>query len=181
MKKILFSLLALVAFSIAAQAQTDKGDWMVGGSFVVNTTKRASQFTLTPGVGHFFANNFVLGGEMIISFNKTGEIRTTDLGAGLFGRYYFNVKESNFKPFLHTSFDVTSVRKKDTVHTITETATGFILGAGGAFFINSNVAIDGLAGYNYKKIENSPGSGGFIFRIGFQVHLLGEQVRRRSQ
>jgi hypothetical protein len=178
MKKILCCLLIAVSFS-SLQAQTDKGDWLVGGSFLVNTTKRVSEFRFTPNVGHFFFNNFAAGAEMIIAFDKDGEIRNTELGAGIFGRYYFNLKEPQFKPFVHTSFSLTSVRSKDTVSTITETSTGFVLGAGGAYFINDNVAIDGMAGYSYRKVENSPGSGGFIFRIGFQVHLLSSQVGLR--
>lgn len=178
MKKILWSLLASVAFTTLCQAQTDKGDWMVGGSFLINTSKRAPEVTVTPSVGHFFANNLAFGGEMIISYNKIGVLKTTELGAGIFGRLYFNIKESSFKPLIHTSFNVGSLRTKDTTGSITETVTGFILGAGGAFFINSNVAIDGLAGYSYKKVENTPGGGGFLFRLGFQVHLLRREVGR---
>jgi opacity protein-like surface antigen len=168
-----------MAISTFTHAQTDKGDWMVGGSFLVNTTKRVSKFEFSPNVGYFFAKNFVAGSQMLIAFDKDGELRNTELGVGPFARYYFELKEPQFKPFVHAAFTLSSVRNKDTVRTITETSTGFILGAGGAYFINDNVAIDGMAGYSYSKVENTPGSGGFIFRIGFQVHLLGSEVRRK--
>jgi hypothetical protein len=179
MKKILCCLLITASF-YSLQAQTDKGDWMVGGSFLINTTKRVSEFQFNPTVGHFFLKGFAAGSEMLISFTKEAEERTTSLGIGPFARYYFELKEPQFKPFVHTSFGVNSTRKKtDGQDANRVTYTSFVLGAGGAYFINDNVAIDGMAGYSYAKVENTEGSGGFIFRIGFQVHLLGSEVGRK--
>jgi hypothetical protein len=176
MKKILSCLLSTLLVAAFVNAQTDKGDWMVGGSLSFNTTEGATSFTFNPNVGHFFGRNFAAGAEMVISTAKLGELRSTSLGIGPFARYYFELKEPVFKPYVHGGFSVASVRTKLFGDSETETATGFILGLGGAYFINRNVAIDGLAGYNYTKVENSDGNGGFIFRIGFQVHLLGSEV-----
>jgi outer membrane protein W len=178
MKKILCCLLVTVAISTFTRAQTEKGDWMVGGSFLINTTKRVSQFQFNPTVGYFFFKNFVGGAEMMIDFLKEAEKRTTSLGAGPFARYYFELKEPQFKPFVHINLGLNSTRTKiEGEETTRVTYTRFVLGGGGAYFINDNVAIDGMAGYSYAKVENTPGSGGFIFRVGFQVHLLGSEVR----
>jgi outer membrane protein W len=176
MKKILASLLVAVSFSAMVQAQTDKGDWMVGGSLSLNTTEGATSFSFQPNAGYFFAKGFVAGSELLISTSKLGDIRTTSLGVGPFARYYFELKEPQFKPYVHAGVSVASVRTKAFGMSETETAVGFLLGLGGAYFINDNVAIDGLAGYNHTKVENSEGNGGFLFRIGFQVHLLGSEV-----
>lgn len=176
MKNFTCCLLFLFSFAAIAHAQTDKGDWMMGGSLSLNTAKKATEFSFTPNVGHFFGQNFAAGAEMIISFSKLGDIHTSELGIGPFARYYFALKEPVFKPFVHGAFKVNSVRTKFEGTSETETGTGFILGLGGAYFINDNVAIDGLAGYNHTKVENEHSYGGFIFRLGFQVHLLRREV-----
>jgi hypothetical protein len=176
MKKILCCLTVTLSFAAFVNAQTAKGDWMVGGGLSFNTTEGATSFTFMPNVGHFFGRNFAAGAEMTISTSKFGELRSTSLGIGPFLRYYLELKEPAFKPYVHGAFSVASIRSKFMGVSETETATGFLLGLGGAYFINNNVAIDGLAGYNYTKVENEDGNGGFLFRIGFQVHLLGSEV-----
>lgn len=166
-----------VLMSVYVNAQTDKGDWLVGGGLLLNTTKGNSQFTFMPNVGHFFAKGFAAGAEMTISSSKFGIQRETTLGIGPFARYYFELKEPVFKPYLHAGFDVLSIRQKvEGQEAETETGRTFLFGAGGAYFINDNVAIDGLIGYNHTKVENASGQGGLLFRIGFQVHLLGSEV-----
>ena len=176
MKNLTCCLLFLFSFFTIVHAQTDKGDWMVGGGLSINTTKDASSFSLAPNIGHFFARGFAAGAEMQITFGKFGDIHSSILGVGPFARYYFELKEPTFKPFVHASFKVTSIRSKAFGVSETETARSFILGLGGAYFINDNVAIDGLAGYNHSKVEDNVGPGGSFCRIGSQVHLLRREV-----
>lgn len=176
MKKLLCCLLSTISYSAIVNAQTDKGDWLAGGGLSLNTTEGNTSFTFAPNIGHFFAKGFAAGAEMTIMTSKFGEVRTTTLGVGPFARYYFELKEPVFKPFAHVGFNVLSIRTKQPGETETETARSFLLGLGGAYFINDNVAIDGLAGYNHTKVENVEGNGGFVFRIGFQVHLLSGEV-----
>ena len=72
MKKIIMSLLMVVVMSLAVHAQTEKGDWMVGGNMTINTTSDNSQFTVQPSAGYFFARNFVAGANGALGFSKTG-------------------------------------------------------------------------------------------------------------
>jgi hypothetical protein len=176
MKKILCSLLTAISFSAIVNAQTDKGDWMVGGGLSLNTTEGSKSFSFAPNLGHFFIKGLAGGAEMQIITNTYGETRNTTLGAGPFVRYYFELKEPTFKPLLHAAFNVLSIRSKNPGSTITETGRNFIIGGGGAFFINSNVAIDALLAYNHTKVENVSGNGGLLFRLGFQIHLLRDEV-----
>lgn len=176
MKRFTCCLPLLFSLSAIVHAQTDQGDWMMGGALSLNTAKKSTEFTLTPNVGYFFGRNFAAGAEMIIKFSKLGDIRHSELGVGPFARYYFELKEPVFKPYIHGAFKLSSVRTKTEGVSETETGTGFIIGLGGAYFINDNVAIDGLAGYNHTKVEDEHSYGGFIFRIGFQVHLLRREV-----
>jgi len=174
MKKIVLSLLTITVMAVAVNAQTEKSDWMVGGNMTINTTSGNSNFTFQPNGGYFFANNFVAGGQVKLSFSKSEDIKTTEFSVGPFARYYFNLKDSDFKPFLHADFNFGTIKIADNSTTV----TSFVIGAGGAYFINQNVALEALAGYNRSKIETHDPTNGFIFRIGFQVHLLGGEVAR---
>jgi hypothetical protein len=176
MKKILSCLLSTLLVSALVNAQTEKGDWLAGGGLSFNTTEGNTSFSFAPNVGYFFTKGFAAGAELLISTSKLGEVRSTILGVGPFARYYLELKQPVFKPFVHAGFSVLSMRSKGFGESETETARSFLLGLGGAYFINSNVAIDGLMGYNHTKVENVEGNGGFVFRIGFQVHLLGGEV-----
>lgn len=179
MKKIVLSVLTVVVMTAVANAQTDKEDWMVGGNMIVNTTSGNSQFAFTPSAGYFFANNFVAGGQVTLDFTKKEETKYSTFSIGPFARYYINIKDSRFKPFFHADFNVGSTGVKEPgLDKISTTTTSFFIGAGGAYFVNNNVVLEALAGYNRTKIETYDPTSGFIFRLGFQVHLLGHEVAR---
>lgn len=179
MRKSLFILIVATATGFMSYAQTDKGDWLVGGNMTINTTTDNSEFSFRPSGGYFFVNNFAAGAEFLLSFSKFGDRRANSIGVGPFARYYFT-KNLIFKPMVHASFNVASESSKENNNKATNTVTSLFLGGGGAFFINKNVAIEALAGYNRSKFENFDPEGGFLFRIGFQVHLLGHEIVNRN-
>lgn len=179
MKK--FSVVLFVAVFIiisSAHAQTDKGDWMVGGSMTISTATNNSEFALQPSAGYFFAKNFVAGASFTLDFGKTGNEKTNAESVGPFARYYFNLKSPVFKPFLHAEYNIGNTVTKFPDSKSSNTFGNFLLGAGGAFFINNNVALEAVAGFNHTKVQGLSAENGFLFRIGFQVYLLGSQVRK---
>ena len=178
MKKIVQVLGMLILMVTAAKAQTDKGDWLVGGNLTIGTATGNSQFTVQPMGGYFFANGFAAGLNLKINSTKIGDEKRTELGAGPFARYYFNLKSPSFKPFLHAEYNLGNLVTKVPGSKSSNTTGSFFLGAGGAYFINSNVALEAVAGYNHTKVQSQSPENGFLFRIGFQVHLLGGEVDR---
>lgn len=182
MKKIFISgtLLLLTLITVNVNAQTEKGDWMVGGQMSFNTTSGDKSFTLAPSAGYFFANNFAAGSEFLLSFSKIEDKKESAVGVGPFARYYFELKEPAFKPFVHTSFTLANETTKVNDVKTSSTKTSFFIGAGGAYFINSNVALEGVMGYNNTKVENLSAKGGFLFRVGFQIHLLSGEIRTKK-
>lgn len=182
MKKILFSLIILIATAITTNAQTDKGDWLVGGNLTLNTTSDNSQFTFIPSAGFFFADGFAAGAELIFITSKLGNTKRNGIGVGPFARYYFSLKEPAFKPLIQAGFSIQSVNTtiKTNITSIktSDTQTSFFIGGGAAYFINSNVALEGVMGYNRTKVENQDANGGFLLRIGFQVHLTSGEVSK---
>jgi hypothetical protein len=176
MKKILTAMTLFFVLT-NVHAQTNKGDIMIGGDVRINTTKSNQEFTVQPTAGYFFAKSFVAGSELKTSFTKFGDQKTTSFGAGPFARYYFNLKNSSFKPLVHSSFTFETATTRVLNSKFRSTVTSLFIGGGGAYFLNENVALEVIAGYNRSKYENVDSEGGFAFRLGFQIHLLGSEVR----
>jgi hypothetical protein len=173
MKKTLTTIL-LAAIMYTVNAQTEKGDWLVGGRFDLRTGENSSQFSFSPGAGIFVINNLAIGGNFAIDYAKSGDTKTTSFGVGPFARYYFT--NSNTKPLLHTGFNYISSKVKGPSTSITNNGFNFIAAGGIALFMNQNVAFEILAGYSHTKFKDFEGSGGFSLGIGFQVYLSKRQV-----
>lgn len=174
MKKNLFGLLAFMTIGLAASAQTESGNYLVGGNFTLNTAKNDFRLALTPSVGYFIINNLAAGANVDLSYSKVGTNKTTTFGVGPFARYYLGTL--NIRPFAHANVNFTSNRSKNVTGSETFNGTNYFLGGGLAAFINRNVAIEGLAGYSHTNYAHLSGSGGFNLRIGFQIYLSKEQV-----
>jgi len=176
MKKILFALAFFTGIS-AVNAQTQKNDWMIGGNFRLNTSDNNTQIAFTPNAGLFVINNLAVGGNISLSYSKSGNNKFTSFGIGPFVRYYFTTETQAVRPMLHGSFNYLSTKNKiGNNASSTNTGSNFFIGGGAAIFISKNVSIDALMGYDRTKYSDFDGSGGFAFNIGFQVYLLKNQV-----
>ncbi len=178
MSKQFFISLCFLSIISTSQAQTDKGDWMVGGNMIINTTQGNKQFVFQPSGGYFFAKNFVAGAMLTFSVVQPDQVQTTTFGLGPYARYYFDLKNATFKPFLESDLSFGTQTRDENGSRSNTTINSFFLGAGGAFFINSNVALEAVAGMNRSKVQSKSPETGFLFRFGFQVHLLNSEVAR---
>lgn len=183
MKKYLCSIVALVAV-LFTNAQTEKGDWMVGGNFRLNTADKNTEITLTPNAGYFIVENLALGGSFALNSSKSGNNKFTSFGVGPFVRYYFTSQNETIRPIIHGSFNYLSAKNKiGTITSSTNTGTNFFVGGGAAAFISNSVSIDAIMGYDRTKYKNFDGSGGFAFNVGFQVYInqgLMEKVTKKK-
>ncbi len=167
---------AILFLSLAVQAQTEKGDWMVGGGFNLNTSKNNTVIALSPSAAAFVVNNLALGGNLKLSYNKEGASKITSFGIGPWVRGYFT--QANVRPILQGSFSFLSSKNKVYNVSTTNNGTNFFLGGGAAIFLSSHVSLDALLGYDHTKYNGLDGSGGFAMNIGFQVYLHRRQVER---
>jgi len=78
MKKQLLTLVALCAITMGVNAQTEKGDNMIGGSFSISTSKTESSnyekrnyYSITPRYAHFFSKNLAIGLTVGANYGKT--------------------------------------------------------------------------------------------------------------
>ena len=173
MKKILVTLFVLT-ITEALYAQTDKGDWMVGGYFRINTANNNTHIGFTPSAGAFLIDNLAVGGNLTFDYTKLGEEKTTIFGIGPFMRYYFT--SANVKPIFHGNLNFISTKNKSGSFSNTNSGINFFLGGGAAIFISEHVSIDMLMGYDHTKLKDFDGSGGFALNVGFQVYLHKNQV-----
>lgn len=162
-------LLCTVLCTDCLNAQTEKGDWLAGGTVGFRTNKNNSEFDLSPSAGYFFFNHFAAGVELQINSSKAGDIKDTDLGVGPFARYYFG--NSNFRPFAITSTSYLVSYRKSNGNKSNTNGYGWLLGIGGAAFLNPSVALEGIAGYNYSKFASASSNTGFSLKFGFQVYI----------
>lgn len=176
MKKIILGIAVLTGISVT-NAQTNKNDWMVGGNFRLNTADNNTQISFSPNAGLFVADNLAIGGNLGISYSKSGNNKFTSFNIGPFVRYYFTTETQTIRPLLQGTFNYLSTKSKiGNTASSTNTGVNFFVGGGAAAFISKNVSIDALLGYDRTKYKNFDGSGGFAFNIGFQVYLLKDQV-----
>jgi hypothetical protein len=179
MKKKLHStglcLFLILIFSGDVFAQTDKGDWLVGGLLQLNTAKNSTSFEFSPNAGYFVLDNFAVGAKLVTAYEQLGDLNITSFGFGPFARYYFS--EKKIKPFFAADFDVQNQKFKTSLGSVTENAFNYFLGGGAAFFITDNVAVEGLLGLRHTKVKEEEGNGGLNFRVGFQVYINRHQAQ----
>ena len=167
----------MLAAFVFTNAQTEKGDWMIGGNFRLNTSDNNTEITLAPDAGVFIINNLALGANIAFVYAKSGDAKVTSFGIGPFLRYYFT--NATVRPILQGSLNFTSEKTKITGYpSTTNNGTNYFLGGGAAIFISDQVSIDGLIGYYHSKFKGFNGGGGFALSIGFQVYLLQRQMDR---
>ena len=90
MKKILISVFAL-ALTLPAFAQPEKGSITVGGSLDFMSADNLSSFTLAPSVGYFITDNVELGLALKFGSDKFGDLKSSNFGAELYGRYFWSI------------------------------------------------------------------------------------------
>lgn len=115
MKKLLF-VIAISLLLGKAKAQTEKGNFMVGGSVYFNSEKEIDKskphinFSIVPSIGYFISTNFAIGAGIGYNFDKyqqnyvvngnitSYQMKTQGFVISPFARYYLDVSEK-FKFF----------------------------------------------------------------------------------
>ena len=161
-----------------SNAQTEKQNWLVGGRVDLNTGENSTHIGFSPGAGIFVIDNFAIGANFLIDYNKTGDVKATDFGVGPFFRYYF--LKGMVKPLIHVSVSYLSSKYKSPAFSTTNNGINILAAGGVAAFLNENVALEILAGYSHTKYKDFDGSGGFNLGIGFQVYLSKKQIEKIS-
>ena len=197
MKRIFTLLTLMLALATFSFAQTEQGNFLVGGgasySFDKNKFERgstttdvgkSSEISFNPNFGYFVINGLAVGLSINLNSSKFeaedngGEVKSSSVSFGPFVKYYHS---SNF--FGMAGFGVGSGRTESTgpLGFTSESEWGvsnWIIGGGYAIFLNDNVSIEPMLSYGSVRVTDKDEDpeevnidNGLTFSIGFQIFL----------
>lgn len=154
MKKLFLTLTAVTALTLASQAQTEKGKFIVGGQVGFETSKvkdtdlKNNSFSINPTVGYFVSDNWAVGTGVGYNWGKselaTNTVETNAFQVAPFVRNY--IGEGQFKFFSQLSVPMAWGKNTTEVAGVETEAKfqkyGVELAPGFAFFPTSKVGIE---------------------------------------
>jgi hypothetical protein len=196
MKKTIFTLFVVLT-SWSAFAQFEQGTLLVGGNFGLefttskskfsnqtNTISKTTRFGLEPRVGYFVIDHLAVGAGVGLSLysekidDSDNKYSQTEIMLSPFVRYYF---DPGF--FVEGKVGLGVANSKNEFGGDVDKdkyALGQLaLGAGYAIFLNDNVALEPMIGFQSmsQKVKTSGEpevkyiDSGLFLRVGFQIYL----------
>jgi len=174
MKKFLLFIL-LVTTTFITNAQINKNNWMVGGSFafssseVMDITTKTTLFS--PNLGYFFLDKFAGGVKGNLSALKMeGEDVMSSSMFGPYVRYYLFKNDSD----LNMHFDGSYMFGATKAGGETFNQDGYELAITPMVFLNKHTALELRVSYGSVNTEDeSERTNTFGLGVGFQIHLGG--------
>lgn len=181
MKKFTLIAAIVLGFATASNAQTQKDWYLIGGQignlglgFQKNNTNFS--FNVSPRVAWFLRDNLAVGAEVNLGLTTAKGATGFTYGIGPIARYYFRgnaldaVSKTRFLIEANVGFAGSNVKTSGNPG-ITTNGVGFGFGPGLAYFINQNIALEGLLKYNYASGFGNSNSNSLGLAVGFQIHL----------
>jgi hypothetical protein len=182
MKTIKTFFIATLLFSLTANSQITKGNWMVGGSGSFKSISSESIDPLTgeiylnsnkelhidPNIGYFIMNKLSLGMKFGFSlYIPDSEAPNSKYYTfGPFLRYYFLKEEKNINIFLEPSYE--RILKYDS--SVDNASNSFNFKLGNVIFLNESVGLETSLTYSILKSEGFKNKT-LTLGIGLQIHL----------
>ncbi len=176
-------VITILLFTVTANAQITKGNWMVGGSGSLYTENykndqfkyKNTVFGLRPNIGYFLINRLAVGVSPVVTFTNTnisGTSPVTSYGAGIFTRYYLLNPEKRINILTHCGYSASKSSNMD------GTSTTLDLRGGPAFFINNSVALEMTLNYQASRLNSTTTVDILSFGIGLQIHLENNKTKK---
>ncbi len=183
MKKLIFAgILAATGLTATANAQIQKGNWMVGTSLLSSNfglnTGGGYDIALQPKAAYFVNDNVAVGGYVDLGIKKVTNGSPTDFtyGIGALGRYFLSPGEKGVDNLLHhgrwflegnVGIGGRSVENGDST-----TGLDFGAGPGYSYFITPNIGLEGLVKYRGRAGFGSEGlNSNITFNVGFSLYF----------
>ena len=168
-------IIIVVAAAITASAQTQKGNWLVGGSGTFASTEqgefKVTSFGISPTAGYFIADNLAIGASLNFTSYKEDDDddAVTSFSFGPLVRYYFVNLGPSAKLFGQADLAFGSTKYVES-----EGFTEWGISAGPAIFLNPHTALEITLGYGSQKYKDADDAANtFGVNVGFQIHLGG--------
>lgn len=191
MKKLLLTLSAVAVLGLVANAQTEKGKFMLGGQVsyqgqsIKDSDAKSNEFSIIPNVGYFVADNIAVGTGIGYSWaeNKnTTNTKNTNSSFVLapFGRMYSN-NEGPVKFFGQLTVPMAwGTQEVNGDKTATTANYGVELAPGVAYFPTSNLGIEfkvrGLFYNNGSTTDEATDAKTTVNSYGLNVNSLAPTV-----
>ncbi|SDJ95131.1 Outer membrane protein beta-barrel domain-containing protein [Catalinimonas alkaloidigena] len=168
-----YVLLALVAFaSLPALAQTEQGSVLLGGNASLQFNDPFS-ITVAPNIGVFVRDNFAIGSALSVSYQESSTSRYTSLGVIPFARLYFG--HLPVRPFVMGNVGYSHERSRSKTGPGRQTSTynrGIAnIGAGLAYFLSDQVALETTLLYGSYAIREGSRNARLRLNMGFQIYF----------
>ncbi len=175
MKHSIYLVIAgCLLFSQSAFAQPETGSMILGGNVGFNAYKygdySSSTVYLNPYLAYFFTDQLAAGASVTLDFYG-GDDSGSDVGIGPFARYYINTSGA-MRFFGQAGIAFYNIKPNKNVDSYT--SFGFMVGVGGDYFLNPNVALEALLGFSSSKDKDAPNSdNNFGLNIGVAAFFGG--------
>ncbi|MGI9649846.1 hypothetical protein [Chryseobacterium sp. RLHN22] len=183
MKKLIFTgILAIAGLATTANAQIQKGNWMVGSSLLSSNfglnTGGGYSIALQPKGAYFVEDNVAVGGYVNLGISKVtnGSPTRFDYGVGALGRYFLSPGEKGVDNLLNhgrwffegnVGIGGSSVENGNST-----TGLDFGVGPGYSYFITPNIGLEGLVKYQGQTGFGNEGlNSNITFNVGFSIYL----------
>ncbi|MBS1730372.1 MAG: outer membrane beta-barrel protein [Bacteroidetes bacterium] len=187
MKKRNFLMAIALFIGMSSFAQTQKGYYIIGAqlaSMDLNFQSGNTSFGLDlhPQVAWFVKDNLAIGGQVELGVQTSKGYTAFNYGIGALGRYYVADKAtqitSKSRFFLEANAGITGQNYKSGGISTNTNGLGIGFGPGLAYFINQNIALEGLVKYNLGVgFGNSTTTNNIHFNLGFSIHLPGSKLK----
>ncbi len=182
MKKLIFAGILAAGLATTANAQIQKGNWLVGSSLLTSNfglnTGGGYSVALQPKGAYFIQDNVAVGGYVNLGISKVtnGSPTRFDYAVGGLGRYYLSPGEKGVDNLLNhgrwffegnVGIGGSSVENGNST-----TGLDFGVGPGYSYFITPNIGLEGLVKYQGQAGFGSEGlNSNITFNVGFSIYL----------
>jgi len=182
MKKLIFAGILAAGLATTANAQIQKGNWLVGSSLLTSNfglnTGGGYSVALQPKGAYFIEDNVAVGGYVNLGISKVtnGSPTRFDYAVGGLGRYYLSPGEKGVDNLLNhgrwffegnVGIGGSSVENGNST-----TGLDFGVGPGYSYFITPNIGLEGLVKYQGQTGFGSEGlNSNITFNVGFSIYL----------
>ncbi|WPO82194.1 hypothetical protein SD427_15675 [Chryseobacterium sp. JJR-5R] len=183
MKKLILSgILAVAGLATTANAQIQRGNWMVGSSLLSSNfglnTGGGYNIAIQPKAAYFIEDNVAVGGYVNLGVSKVtnGSPTRFDYAVGGLGRYYLSPGEKGVDNLLNHGrwfFEGNLGVGGSSVENGNSTSgLDFGVGPGYSYFITPNIGVEGLVKYVGQAGFGSEGlNSNITFNVGFSIFI----------
>lgn len=172
MKKLMLAGALALFGATTMNAQTEKGNWLVGSDVMGMRFTNGLNVQLSPKGAYFIQDKWAVGANVSLGIYKANGSSTTQTNWGItpFTRYYFNdaeVKGGTFFGEGSLGFGGVNSGSGSTTNGVT-----LGVGAGYAYFITKNISLEGLLKFStITGGGNTTGNGNLDLGVGFSIFL----------